>query len=282
MDELKNLVIQTLETNGILGQIRAKLRSSVFKVIDNNDPSHKEKAMHWENPLAQKVLETTESALAADLIREYLEFYRLDYTLSIMIPEANLKQEPLERNDLVRRADIDRASDKEPLLIQILKERKAGGRPKPNIEASRDQPKSNFEAKKNEPKQTFMTSNTPPEQTADKMNKYSSHAKDDLDYLKDPVKKPVEKSKHEEVNKALFPPKTQNAVAKSNNSYDDDFSNDDIEENLPLDDIEHDDDNGFGESGNAFTGSQSMGMDPSVNTLAMDEYDHVEEVVRTE
>jgi hypothetical protein len=34
MDELKNLVIQTLETNGILGQIRAKLRSSVFKVID--------------------------------------------------------------------------------------------------------------------------------------------------------------------------------------------------------------------------------------------------------
>lgn len=281
MDELKNLVIQTLETNGILGQIRAKLRSSVFKVIDNNDPSHKEKAMHWENPLAQKVLETTESALAADLIREYLEFYRLDYTLSIMIPEANLKQEPLERNDLVRRADIDRASDKEPLLIQILKERKAGGRPKANIEASRDQPKPNIESKKNEPKPTFMTSSSPPEIKADKTNKYSSNNKDDLDYLKDPVKKPAEKSKHED-SKALFPPKTQNIGANSNNTYDDDFSNDDIEENLPLEDIEHDDDNGFGESGNAFTGSQSMGMDPSVNTLAMDEYDHVEEVVRTE
>ena len=35
MDELKNLVIQSLETNGVLGQVRAQLRSCVFKVIDN-------------------------------------------------------------------------------------------------------------------------------------------------------------------------------------------------------------------------------------------------------
>lgn len=30
MDDLKNLVIQTLETKGILGKIRAQLRSCVF------------------------------------------------------------------------------------------------------------------------------------------------------------------------------------------------------------------------------------------------------------
>lgn len=144
MDELKNLVIQTLETNGILGQIRAKLRSSVFKVIDNNDPAHKEKAMHWENPLAQKVLETTESALAADLIREYLEFYRLDYTLSIMIPEANLKQDPLDREQLVRKAEVDQVTDKEPLLVQILKERKLGGARAPAGMAKNDPPRTGF------------------------------------------------------------------------------------------------------------------------------------------
>ena len=265
MDELKNLVIQTLETNGILGQIRAKLRSSVFKVIDNNDPSHKEKAMHWENPLAQKVLETTESALAADLIREYLEFYRLDYTLSIMIPEANLKQEPLERDDLVRRAEVDRANEKEPLLIQILKERKAGGRSKPNIEAKKEKPQ---EQKQSPPKsqpqaqpKSSLYSASPLVQTLEKNNKFSSNNKDDLDYLKKPVEKPKE-------------------VSEKDNTYEDDFGDDDIEESLPDNDMDHDDDNNFGESGNAFTGSQSMGMDPSVNTLAMDEYDHVEEVVR--
>jgi hypothetical protein len=264
MDELKNLVIQTLETNGILGQIRAKLRSSVFKVIDNNDPSHKEKAMHWENPLAQKVLETTESALAADLIREYLEFYRLDYTLSIMIPEANLKQEPLERDDLVRRAEVDRANEKEPLLIQILKERKAGGRPKPSIEAKKEKPqeiKQSPPQSQPQPRSTFVTSSSPPAPKVEKINKFSSNNKDDLDYLKKPVEKPKE-------------------VFEKDNTYEDDFGDDDIEESLPDNDMDHDDDNNFGESGNAFTGSQSMGMDPSVNTLAMDEYDHVEEVVR--
>ncbi len=32
MDDLKNLVLQTLEAKGVLGQIRAKLRTCVFKV----------------------------------------------------------------------------------------------------------------------------------------------------------------------------------------------------------------------------------------------------------
>lgn len=71
----------------------------------------------------------------------------------------------------------------------------------------------------------------------------------------------------------------KSARKDDDNDYDDDFDDDDIEEMLPVEDID-DHDNKFTESGNAFTGSQSMGMDPSVNTLAMDEYDHIEEVIR--
>lgn len=259
MDELKNLVIQTLETNGILGQIRAKLRSSVFKVIDNNDPSGKERAMHWENPLAQKVLETTESALAADLIREYLEFYRLDYSLSIFIPEANLKQDPLNKNDLKKRADIEIPNDKEPLLVQILRERKAGG-------GSKAKPAP---AKKEETKNTFITTQSPKEE---KKSKYSSN--------QGMTKKPVEEPKPAKTTVTTQSKPKENK--KDLNDYDDDFEDDDIQEMLPVDNMDDDGDEHrmFSESGNAFTGSQSMGMDPSVNTLAMDEYDHIEEVMR--
>jgi hypothetical protein len=32
INELKNLVVQSLESHGILGQLRAQIRSSVFKV----------------------------------------------------------------------------------------------------------------------------------------------------------------------------------------------------------------------------------------------------------
>lgn len=33
INELKNLVVQSLESHGVLGQLRAQIRSSVFKVI---------------------------------------------------------------------------------------------------------------------------------------------------------------------------------------------------------------------------------------------------------
>jgi hypothetical protein len=87
MDELKNLMIQTLEANGILGQLRAQIRCSVFKIIDNQDEmeaagSRGKSALHWENSKAREVLKTSGamSVLLAELIREYLDFYRLDYT----------------------------------------------------------------------------------------------------------------------------------------------------------------------------------------------------------
>lgn len=265
MDELKNLVIQTLETNGILGQIRAKLRSSVFKVIDNNDPSGKEKAMHWENPLAEKVLETTESALAADLIREYLEFYRLDYTLSIMIPEANLKQDPMDRDALLKKADMEKDNQNEPLLVQILKERKAGGSSRSAMDKGDNKPSSNIQNKE-ESKATKFSSNTGLTKPTPEPAKEPEH--------KNPLQKQSEKPKTS--------PKEKSGKKDDLNDYDDDFEDDDIEEMLPVEDVEDQDNNDnkmFSESGQ-FTGSQSMGMDPSVNTLAMDEYDHVEEVVR--
>ena len=91
MDELKNLVIQSLETNGVLGQVRAQLRSCVFKVIDNQDQvEQKKSSFHWENPKAKFLREQKQSTLMAELIREFLEFYRLDYTLAIYKPETNL------------------------------------------------------------------------------------------------------------------------------------------------------------------------------------------------
>lgn len=64
MEELKNRVIQTLESNGILGNLRAQLRSSVFKVIDSQDKNLKDGCgFQWENPLAPKIVETTEGML---------------------------------------------------------------------------------------------------------------------------------------------------------------------------------------------------------------------------
>lgn len=35
--ELKDLIVQTLETNGLLSKIKAQIRASVFMALDEND-----------------------------------------------------------------------------------------------------------------------------------------------------------------------------------------------------------------------------------------------------
>ena len=35
--ELKDLIVQTLEANGLLAKIKAQLRASVFMALDEND-----------------------------------------------------------------------------------------------------------------------------------------------------------------------------------------------------------------------------------------------------
>lgn len=41
LNELKNLVMQNLEKNGYLSNIRAQIRASVFKTIDGQESSKK-------------------------------------------------------------------------------------------------------------------------------------------------------------------------------------------------------------------------------------------------
>ena len=70
-------------------------------------------------------------------------------------------------------------------------------------------------------------------------------------------------------------------------NYDDDFD-DDIEEDLPADQIDPLMDDAdlnarsanVAGSGQGITVSQSLGVDPSVDSLALEDYDHVEPVER--
>lgn len=119
MDELKDLVIQSLETKGVLGQLRAQLRSCVFKCIDEQDENESGRSQfHWENPHAQKVTKGNEK-LVAELFREYLEFYKMDYTLNIFGPEANLSGST-DKADLAKRSGMPKSTDQKPIIVQIL------------------------------------------------------------------------------------------------------------------------------------------------------------------
>jgi hypothetical protein len=116
MEDLKNLVIQSLETRGVLGQIRAKLRSSVFKIVDEQDQKlNMGCGLNWENTALYKVADTKVGTLIAEIIREFMEHLRMDYSLSVFIPECSISPERLNKEEILSKCGI-----KNPQLFSEL------------------------------------------------------------------------------------------------------------------------------------------------------------------
>lgn len=88
------------------------MRSCVFKVVDNQDQIEKgQSSFHWDNPNAKKAIQTASGLLCAELVKDYLEFYKLDYSLSIFMPEVNLnQQQALSKDELSRKIGLNDAN----------------------------------------------------------------------------------------------------------------------------------------------------------------------------
>ena len=93
MDNLKSIVIQSLEQEGTLSALKAQLRSRVFQAIEENADQNTKKSVgfQWQNPNVAKIHQSEEAILSAHVIREYLDFFKMDYTQSVYLPEIALQ-----------------------------------------------------------------------------------------------------------------------------------------------------------------------------------------------
>ncbi|XP_070165893.1 GRIP and coiled-coil domain-containing protein isoform X2 [Polyergus mexicanus] len=116
--ELRDLVVQTLENNGVLAKIRAELRASVFLALEEQDSVMNPEPLL--NKTVKQYLSNSEGKLLFSLVREFLEYFGLDYTISVYDPETYLGKEYnyVGRNKLCEELGIDST---EPLLGEILK-----------------------------------------------------------------------------------------------------------------------------------------------------------------
>ena len=123
MDDMKNLLIQALETRGVLGQVRAKLRSSVFKIVDDQDTKFNMGCgLKWENPHLYKIADTKIGVLSAEVIREFMELLKMDYSLSVFIPECSISPERIRKDEILAKLGV-RVNDmiqKVPTLYLII------------------------------------------------------------------------------------------------------------------------------------------------------------------
>lgn len=116
--ELRDLVAQTLETNGVLNRIRAELRANVFLALDEQDAL---KNVNSSNKKLTDFLASKEGHQAYSLVREFLHFFNLDFSLAVLEPESNYVGKASSRENLKNELNLTKVESKQPLLAAFLK-----------------------------------------------------------------------------------------------------------------------------------------------------------------
>ena len=121
MEELKATVVKTLETNGVLNDVRANLRAIVYKVIDAQDQKIKtDVGFSIQSPKLQMIHQNPLFMVCAEVIREFLQFYQMDYTLQILNPECGLENAQTPKHMLANKVGISNYNATIPILAQLL------------------------------------------------------------------------------------------------------------------------------------------------------------------
>ena len=108
VEELKNALKETLEQNGVLNEIRAKMRESIFEAIEGDDKPHPKLS--------------NENLIINALIKEYLDYNNYLHTSSVLQAESGQPKDKLDRNFIANELNIieTNQSQKVPLLYSII------------------------------------------------------------------------------------------------------------------------------------------------------------------
>lgn len=103
IDDLKNVLKETLDNRGALNQIRARIRAEVFSALDDQTD--------------MKPVLSNENMFINELIREYLEFNKYKYTSTVLTAESGQPKDPIDREFLSSELGIRESSKSKQLPI---------------------------------------------------------------------------------------------------------------------------------------------------------------------
>ena len=106
VEELKNALKETLEQKGVLNEIRAKMRQSIFEAIESDDKPQPKLS--------------NENLIINALIKEYLDYNNYLHTASVFQSESG--QPKLDRNFITSQLNIieTNQSQQVPLLYSLI------------------------------------------------------------------------------------------------------------------------------------------------------------------
>jgi len=93
LEDLKNILKETLESKGVLNDIRAKIRAEVFTALDSEN--------------AGKPKLSNENLIINEMIREYLEYNKYYNSMSVLMTESGQPHElPFDKEYLHKKFSI--------------------------------------------------------------------------------------------------------------------------------------------------------------------------------
>ena len=88
MDELKRLVLSSMDASGILRELRSTIKLQVIKAI-NEEPTQGAMS-HCRNPKIASLMDSDRGQLLTELVMDFLRFYGLTDTMAMLQVEAAL------------------------------------------------------------------------------------------------------------------------------------------------------------------------------------------------
>ncbi|NXY70992.1 FR1OP protein, partial [Glareola pratincola] len=119
--ELRDLLVQTLESSGVLNKIKAELRAAVFLALEEQEKVENKTPL--VNESLKSFLGTKDGRLVAGLVAEFLRFFNLDFTLAVFQPESSTLNGLDGRENLARDLGIVEAEGTVggPLLLEVVR-----------------------------------------------------------------------------------------------------------------------------------------------------------------
>jgi len=121
--EAKEIIKKELEKKGVINYMRAKVKKSIIDIISHQKESLKQKLdFDFMTPL-HRLNKPKEIVLVCQLIKEFLKFYELEYTLPIFENESNIK-ENIKRETLLKELKLDdKKEGTKPVLLLLLQDK---------------------------------------------------------------------------------------------------------------------------------------------------------------
>ncbi|KAM9019248.1 centrosomal protein 43 isoform 1-T1 [Ara ararauna] len=120
--ELRDLLVQTLESSGVLNKIKAELRAAVFLALEEQEKVENKAPL--VNESLKTFLGTKDGRLVAGLVAEFLRFFNLDFTLAVFQPESSTLNGLDGRENLARDLGITEEGGVTvggPLLLEVVR-----------------------------------------------------------------------------------------------------------------------------------------------------------------